>query len=142
MLFFLLPYVTLILIVVFGVLMGWRMWRQHAVPPLGGGARRLAKDRPLPLVPAVLLRGADRTWVVFTGPGSALAGEVRQIERRLGAREPHSQITVVDASREPRLAEVFGIELVPTALLANRYGQVEARLVGLRAIQEFTEARA
>ncbi|HEX9547869.1 MAG TPA: thioredoxin family protein [Acidimicrobiales bacterium] len=143
MLFFLLPWVTLILLVVFGLLMAWRMWRQQGSPARPAGIRRRRRRRrgskTLPLVPAALLRGADRTWVVFARPG---CDEARQVEERLRTAEPDSQVTVVDASREPRLAEAFGVRRIPTTVLANRYGQVEARLVGLRAIEEFTEARA
>jgi hypothetical protein len=144
MLFFLLPWVTLVLLVVFGLLMAWRMWRQQDSPfrraaPGIRQLRRWRRSKTLPLVPAALLRGADRTWVLFTRPG---CDEARQVEERLRSTEPDSQVTVVDASREPRLAEAFGIRRLPTTVLANRYGQVEARLVGLRAIEEFTEAPA
>jgi hypothetical protein len=146
MLFFLLPWVTLVLLVVFGLLMAWRMWRQQdsplrrAAPGIGRlRPRRRCRSKTLPLVPAALLRGADRTWVLFTRPG---CDEARQVEERLRTTEPDSQVTVVDASREPRLAEAFGVRRLPTTVLANRYGQVEARLVGLRAIEEFTEAPA
>src|SRR6266851_5238759 len=145
MLFFLLPWVTLVLLVVFGLLMAWRMWRQQGSPARRAAApgirrlRRRRRSKTLPLVPAALLRGADRTWVLFTRPG---CDEARQVEERLRTTEPDSQVTLVDASREPRLAEAFGVRQLPTTLLANRYGQVEARLVGLRAIEEFIEAPA
>jgi hypothetical protein len=138
MLFFLLPWVTLALLVVFGLLMAWRMLRPRLSPSSNRPHRRRRPTKPLPLVPAALLRGADRTWVVFARSGD---DEAKRIEHRLRGAEPGSQITVVDASREPRLAEAFGIERLPTGLLVNRYGQVEARLVGRRAIEEFTEAR-
>jgi hypothetical protein len=85
----------------------------------------------LPLVPAEVLRGADRTWVVFTTPDSRSG---RSIVARLQASEPSSQVTEIDARREPRLAEAFRVHALPAVLLANRYGQVEARLVGLSAV--------
>jgi hypothetical protein len=61
---------------------------------------------------------------------------------RLRDVEPASEVAEVDAFREPRLVEAFGIPRLPAVLLANRYGQVEARLVGLPAIEQFTEALA
>jgi thioredoxin-like negative regulator of GroEL len=75
--------------------------------------------------------GADRTWVVFTTPHCR---PCREIAERLRASEPSSRVTEIDARREPRLAEAFRVNRLPAVLLANRYGQVEARLVGRAAI--------
>ncbi|MDQ6614119.1 MAG: hypothetical protein M3083_05075 [Actinomycetota bacterium] len=83
-------------------------------------------------MPAAILRGADRTWVVFTTLDGAPSFDV---VARLRASEPSSQVTEIDARREPRLAEAFRVEEFPTVLRANRYGQVEARLSGRAAIE-------
>jgi hypothetical protein len=137
--FFLVPRVALGLFVVFSVLLAWRAWRQRHGPRLpqrtSRRARRRRSDGSLPLVPAALLQGADRTWVVFTTRECKVC---RRIAARLRAAEPSSQVAEVDAAREPRLVEAYGIPRLPAVLLANRYGQVEARLVGLRAIDDYT----
>jgi hypothetical protein len=128
--FFLVPRVALILFVSFGLVLAWRAFRQRR--------SRWRNRRPgkspfshLPLVPAQVMRGADRTWVVFTTPDCA---SCRAIATRLRASEPASHVTEVDTRSEPRLAEAFLVHQLPAVILANRYGQVEARLIGLSAI--------
>jgi hypothetical protein len=136
--FFLLPKVTLVLLAVFGLLIGVRMWRQRHSPRRVARRRRPPWRRAVtthPLLPASLLRGADRTWVVFVaGAGGDLAG-------RLRAAQPDAEVTEVDCERRPQLAESFGVTRCPTVLVANRYGQVESRLVGARAIGHAIGAR-
>jgi hypothetical protein len=140
--FFLLPKVTLVLLAVFGLLVGVRVWRQRHSPRRAARRRRTAWRRGPrtsngePLLPASLLRGADRTWVVFvagTGAGD-LAGRLRAVKL-------DAEVTEVDCERRPQLAEAFGVRRCPTVLVANRYGQVESRLVGARAIGNATGAR-
>jgi hypothetical protein len=135
--FFLLPAVTAVMLALFFALGGWRAWRQrHAVrvAPRRRSGRRPSPGTP-PLVPAALLRGADRTWVVFTTRRCRVC---REVAARLRRWEPESQVTEVDAAREPRLVEAFGVGRLPAVLLADRYGQVTARLIGLREIETFT----
>jgi|HubBroStandDraft_6_1064221.scaffolds.fasta_scaffold377738_2 hypothetical protein len=129
--FFLVPRVALILFVTFGLALAWRAYRQRH--------SRWRNGRPgngpfshLPLVPAQVLRGADRTWVVFTTPDCA---PCRAVAERLRASEPSSQVTEIDTRREPRMAEAFKVHQLPSVLLANRYGQVEAQLIGWAAIE-------
>ncbi len=142
--FFLVPRIALILFVIFGVLLAWRAFRQRRLPnrrwlsrwrlrrgAAGAGSPRNRFSR-LPLVPAAVLRGADRTWVVFATPDS---GAGRAIAERLRRSEPASQVTEIDARREPRLAEAFQINQVPALIRANRYGQVEDRLIGPAAVE-------
>ncbi len=129
--FFLVPRVALILFVCFGAALAWRAFRQRHSPWRAGPPRR-GPFSQLPLVPAAVLRGADRTWVVFTTPDCR---PCRSIAERLRASEPSSQVTEVDTRREPRLAEAFRVDRLPAVLLANRYGQVEARLIGRAAIE-------
>lgn len=128
--FFLVPRVALILFVTFGLALAWRAFRQRRSRWRHGRPGRRPFSH-LPLVPAQVLRGADRTWVVFTTPDCA---PCRAVAQRLRTSEPASQVTEVDTRSEPRLAEAFRVDQVPAVLLANRYGQVEARLVGLAAI--------
>jgi hypothetical protein len=128
--FFLVAPIALILFVTFGLVTAWRALRQRRSPwrrrqPGGGPFSRF------PLVPAQVLRGADRTWVVFTTPDCEPCFSVA---RRLRASEPTSRVTEVDAMREPRLAEAFKVDKLPAILLANRYGQLEARWVGQDAV--------
>jgi hypothetical protein len=142
--FFLLPPVTAVMLALFFALAGWRAWRQrHAVRVAPRGrrgrrGRRAAGGAP-PLVPAALLRGADRTWIVFTTRRCRVC---REVAARLRGLVPDSQVAEVDATREPRLFEAFGLRRLPAVLLANRYGQVTTRLVGLREIDAFTADRS
>ena len=95
----------------------------------------LSQDRPEhPLVPAGLRSGADRTWVVFTTPFCASCGPV---EERLRTADPDARVVRVDASREPLLADAFGIRRAPTALLADAEGRVRERLVGPEAVDRW-----
>ena len=96
-------------------------------------------DRPdHPVVPASLLAGAERTWVVFTTPYCATCGPV---EARLRAADPGARVVKVDATREPHLADAFSIRSAPTVLLADGAGNVTARLVGAEAVDAYMSAR-
>ena len=85
-----------------------------------------------PLVPASLLAGAERTWVVFTSPYCATCGPVEARLRETGAR-----VVKIDATREPHLANAFSVRSAPTVLLADGAGNVTARLVGADAVTEY-----
>jgi thiol-disulfide isomerase/thioredoxin len=87
-----------------------------------------------PDVPAVLLAGADRTWVVFTTPYCAACGPVKE---QLGTDDPGARIVTVDATREPQLADAFAVRSAPTVLLADAGGVVKARLVGAPAVRNY-----
>lgn len=89
---------------------------------------------PVPPVPASLLDGAERTWVLFTTPWCASCG---QVEEELRAREPESRLVKVDATREPYLADAFHVRAAPTVLLADGTGEVRARLVGVDAVRGY-----
>jgi hypothetical protein len=146
--FFLLPKVTLVLLGVFGLLVGVRVWRQRHGSSRPARRKRTPWRRRSqtgsdparePLVPASLLKGADRTWVVFVTsdcPGC------RDVASRLRAAQPGAEVTEVDCEQQPQLAELFLVRRHPTVLVANRYGQVESRLVGTRAIGNAMGARA
>jgi hypothetical protein len=144
--FFLLPKVTLVLLLVFGSLVGVRVWRQRHGSPRRGRPpvwairrRRAHAERPDPLLPATLLRGADRTWVVFV---TADCPGCRRVVSRLRAAQPDAEISEVDCASAPALAELFAVRRHPTVLVANRYGQVESRLVGSRAVGDAMNATA
>ena len=99
-------------------------------------ARRAAvlTERPHhPRVPAALLAGAERTWVLFTTPYCATC---RPVEEHLRAADPHSTVVLVDATREPHLAEAFRVRTAPTIVLADATGRVRQRLVGADAVRE------
>lgn len=124
--------VVVVVLLLFGVLLLTRLYRSWR-----GG---VITDRPLhPLVPAVLLAGAERTWVVFTTPYCAGCGPV---EESLRASDPGARIVRVDATREPALAQAFSVRSAPTAVLADADGLVQARLVGTEAVHRWTAARA
>ncbi|HEX3539687.1 MAG TPA: hypothetical protein VHT75_04515 [Acidimicrobiales bacterium] len=122
--FFLVPRIAVLLIVCFSLILLVR-----ALRPRFGRRRRVTPRPPFPLLPAAVMQGADRTWVVFT------KGDRPEIAERLRRAEPASQVTEIDTRVEPRLAEAFRIRQVPALLLANRYGQIEAQLVGADAVE-------
>jgi len=96
---------------------------------------RLQTQRPAhPLVPASLLAGASRTWVVFTSPYCATCGPVEELLR---ASDPEARVVKVDATREPHLADAFSVRAAPTVLLADGGGRVTARLVGAEAVDSY-----
>ena len=90
---------------------------------------------PHPLVPETLLAGAARTWVLFTSPYCATCGPVEAHLRETGAH-----VVKIDATREPHLAQAFGVRSAPTVLLADGAGNVVARLVGADAVTEYVAA--
>jgi len=90
--------------------------------------------RPAPVVPARLLAGADRTWVVFSTPYCATAGAV---EALLRAHDPGARLVEIDATEEPYLAAAFDIRHAPTALLADAAGRVRTRLVGADSVEAY-----
>lgn len=102
----------------------YRSWRGH-----------VQTEQPEhPLVPASLLAGASRTWVVFTSPYCATCGPV---EARLRASDPQARVVKVDATQEPDLADAFSVRSAPTVLLADGGGNVTARLVGAEAVDSY-----
>jgi hypothetical protein len=109
------------------------------VPRIYRERRRAAEraHRPLPPVPARLLRGAERTWVVFTLPYCASVGAV---EARLRAHDPGARLVEIDATQEPSLANAFDVRRAPTVVLADATGRVMARLVGAEAVDDYVRS--
>jgi hypothetical protein len=121
---------VVVLLILFGIALAGRLYRSWR--------GRLQADRPAhPLVPATLLAGASRTWVVFTAPYCATCGPV---EARLRASDPHARVVKIDATREPHLADAFRIRSAPTVLLADGAGNVTARLVGAEAVDSYVRS--
>lgn len=122
---------VVVLVLLFAVALAGRLYRAWK--------DGLQEDRPAhPQVPASLRAGAARTWVVFTSPYCATCGPVAD---RLQASDPEARVIKVDATREPHLADAFSIRSAPTVLLADGDGQVQARLVGADAVQEYLALR-
>src|SRR2546423_1379557 len=105
-----------------------------AVAPTLYRRRRFAAPAVHPSVPAPLLDGADHTWVLFTTPWCASCGPV---EEQLRASDPSARVVKVDATQDRELAGAFSVRSAPTALLADRDGRVQARLVGVEAVSQF-----
>ncbi|HZD80650.1 MAG TPA: thioredoxin family protein [Actinomycetota bacterium] len=102
----------------------YRRW-QHAVHT----------DAPdAPPLPARLLEGAERTWVLFTTPWCASCDAVA---RELTANDPSGRLVKIDATRDLDLTEAYRIRRAPTVLLADDQGEVRARLVGLEAVRGY-----
>lgn len=116
-----------LVVVVLAVALGTRLYRDWRA-----GLQAEAPDHPA--VPAALLEGAARTWVLFTTPYCAACGPV---EARLRASDPGTRVVRVDATRDPALAGAFSIRSAPTALLADGRGTVMARLVGAEAVDRY-----
>lgn len=125
---------TVRLLVVAGLLalmvggrLAYRRWR-----------RRIESDTgPVPRLPARLLDGAERTWVVFTTP---YCGSCGPLAERLQADDPGARVVTVDATREPALADDFRIRSAPTVLLAGAGGDVHGRFVGVAAVDAYLKA--
>jgi thiol-disulfide isomerase/thioredoxin len=117
--------------IVVGLIVGRRMYVQWQA-----GLQRTPSSSPL--VPVELLGDADRTWVVFTTPFCASCGPVKE---QLADEDPDAEVVTVDATREPRLADAFAVRSAPTVLLADRGGNVQARLVGAPAVRDYLSAR-
>jgi hypothetical protein len=123
---------VVVLVILFGVALLTRLYRSWR-------AGVVAAKPAHPTVPASLLAGAERTWLVFTTPYCASCGPV---ESSLRASDPGARVVKVDATREPHLADAFSIRSAPTALLADAAGRVTARLVGAEAVTGYlAEAR-
>jgi thioredoxin-related protein len=75
---------------------------------------------------------------VFTTPYCASCGPVKA---SLAEVDPAAEIVTVDATREPHLADAFAVRSAPTVLLADRAGEVQARLVGAPAVRNYLSAR-
>jgi thiol-disulfide isomerase/thioredoxin len=97
--------------------------------------RRLATDAaPVPRLPAALLDGSERTWVVFTTPWCASCGP---ITADLEAADPTARVVTVDATEEPVLADTFRVRTAPTVLMAGADGTVQARFIGAEAVRDY-----
>ena len=117
--------------IVLALIVGRRMYVQWQ-------ARLQRHPASSPRIPSELLGDADRTWVVFTTPFCASCGPMKE---QLAEQDPLAEIVTVDATREPRLADAFAVRSAPTVLLADRGGNVQARLVGAPAVRDYLSAR-
>ena len=130
--FFAVPRVAIVLLILFTLILARRLYRQWRA--------RLSSDRrPVPRLPADLMEGADRTWVVFTTPMCASCGPVIE---RLQEADPSARVVTVDATRELPLADAFRIRSAPTVLLADASGTVQTRLVGASAVEAYVRSPA
>lgn len=92
------------------------------------------EDREHPRLPAHMVDGADRTWVVFTTPFCATCGPVKE---SLADADPDARVVTVDATRQPQLADAFHVRSAPTVLLADAAGEIRTRLVGAAAVSQY-----
>ena len=117
---------VVVVAIVLAVGLGTRLYRSRR-------AALVAEQPHHPRVPAALLAGADRTWVLFTTPYCASCGPV---EDHLRAADPDARVVKVDATREPHLADAFRVRTAPTIVLADAEGRVQQRLVGAEAVRQ------
>ena len=122
---------VVVLVLLFAVALAARLYRQWRL-----GVQTAQPDHPT--VPATLLAGAERTWVIFTTPFCASCGP---LARRLEASDPGARVVKVDATLERHLADAFSVRSAPTVLLADGEGQVQARLVGAEAVESYVASR-
>jgi hypothetical protein len=130
--FFAVPRAAVVLAILFALILAKRLYRQWR-------ARVATETRPVPRLPADLLDGATRTWVVFTTPMCASCDPVIE---QLRAAEPDARVVKVDATREIPLADAFHIRTAPTVLLADASGEVQTRLVGAGAVGRYVRSPA
>lgn len=116
--------VGLVVLVVAAATLGWRRYQAHVQR---GPATH-------PRVPFPLIAGSARTWVVFTTPYCANCGPASE---RLREADPVANVVTVDAARERELAQAFSVRSAPTMLLADHEGEVQARLVGVEALERY-----
>lgn len=121
---------VVVVVLLFAVALAARLYRSWRT-----GVRTARPEHPL--VPASLLAGAARTWVVFTSPYCATCGPVTEW---LQASDPGARVVKVDATREPHLAGAFSVRSAPTVVLADGEGRVQARLVGAEAVQAYVRS--
>lgn len=114
-------------VLVLVMLAGTLAWRRRQGRAASGPAEH-------PPVPAALLDGAARTWLVFTTPWCASCGPATD---RLREIDPAARFVTVDATVEPDLAGAFYVRSAPTALLADGAGAVRQRLVGAEAVERY-----
>lgn len=127
--FFLMPRTIVVLAIVFGLILAKRLYRQWRA--------RIENDhRPVPQLPGRLLGDGERTWVVFTTPMCASCGPVTDRLRQL---DPLAEVVTVDATKQVALADDFRVKAAPTVLLADRDGNVQARLVGAGAVDQILQ---
>jgi len=120
----------IVIAILFVLVLARRLYHQWRV-----GLRE--DERAHPRVPASLTAGAERTWVLFTTPYCASCGPV---EQQIREADPGARLVTVDAARELPLARAFRVRTSPTALLADREGQVRARLVGAGAVGDYVRS--
>ena len=123
---------AIVALIVLALIVGRRMY-------VAWQARLQRPHAPTRRLPAELLDGAERTWVVFTTPFCASCGPVKEL---LAEEDPSARIVTVDATREPHLADAFAVRSAPTVLLADRIGEVQARLVGAPAVRTYLAERS
>jgi hypothetical protein len=116
--------VLLVGVVVAAGTMVYRRWR----------ARLEAEAPEHPRLPADLVGGAGRTWVLFSTPWCSTCGP---LEAHLRAAEPDSRVVRVDATVDQALAETYSVRSAPTVLLADGRGDVERRFVGPAAVTAY-----
>lgn len=87
-------------------------------------------------VPPELLAGAERTWLVFTGAGDT------PVHDELARHDPTARVVTLDARKEPHLAEALEVRTIPTVVLADRSGDVQAHLVGAPAVRNYLAERS
>jgi thioredoxin 2 len=113
---------------------------------LAGGGRcgachqPLFEGRPVPLDEARLARYLEHSdipllidfWAPWCGPCRAMAPAFERAARRL---EPGGRLVKVNIDEEPALAQQFGVQSIPTIVLARRGREIN-RIAGARSESE------
>jgi hypothetical protein len=110
-----------------------RAYRDHRARAASSAARTSAGPQR---VPARLLGGADRTWIVFTSPYCVSCGPLAEHLRR---SDPTAEVVVVDASRDPAAARELKVLSAPTTFLVDADGRVAGRFVGSPSVHRFLD---
>jgi len=126
--------VTALALVVAAVSVAYRR-RNAADAALGAGTADSPTWPDLP--PALRVKGAACTWVIFTTPYCATCSLV---ETDLERAFPHHAVTTVDATERPDVADLYQVKRAPTTVLADHDGRILERLVGPEAVRAFIGA--
>lgn len=119
----------LVLVLLGWVAVVWAIRRRRLVE-----AQQVAAGERLP---AELRTRSRRTWVLITSPLCAPCGPIAE---RLRKQDSGAQLTIIDASEDPGLAQRLRARAAPTLILADRDGYVRERSVGPEAVNQFLES--
>lgn len=112
--------------------MGWRVAATRSIAdPLTAGCQDVVTEGPQALV-FVMERGCSDC--------DKLVSYVRKELVPKGwieSDKPDADFRIIDIRKNPEIARLYGVEMVPTVVYTNRYGRIVERRVGFQAGQQW-----